>query len=286
METADIADTATTVIVVKQNGTRIHIPKTTAGMDAHALQWGVATTDDGLAIAITIPCTEQSVGIYGLEIKGTKSDDFHWRYKAKPGEAFEIVDATSDQHIPDNQVRVFSISANVGIGAGMGSGGADGKSAYEIAVDNGFDGSEQEWLASLKGEKGDQGETGAQGPQGIQGEQGVQGPQGNKGDKGDKGDTDKMLIAVPQSNTFTAEVGKYYRITQSGAITVTLPTVQSDYLENIILFFTASTDDCLSFNTQDTVIYADGYKINASDICEVNAIFNGDSWVVTVVKFN
>lgn len=33
--------------------------------------------------------------------------------------------------------------------------GADGKSAYEIAVDNGFTGTEQEWLTSLKGDKGD-----------------------------------------------------------------------------------------------------------------------------------
>ena len=29
------------------------------------------------------------------------------------------------------------------------------KSAYDIAVDEGFDGSEEEWLASLKGPKGD-----------------------------------------------------------------------------------------------------------------------------------
>ena len=33
-----------------------------------------------------------------------------------------------------------------------------GKSAYEIAVMNGFDGTVEEWLASLKGEKGDRGE--------------------------------------------------------------------------------------------------------------------------------
>ena len=33
-----------------------------------------------------------------------------------------------------------------------------GESAYEIAVKNGFEGSESEWLNSLKGEKGDQGE--------------------------------------------------------------------------------------------------------------------------------
>lgn len=39
-----------------------------------------------------------------------------------------------------------------------GSDGADGKSAYQIALDNGFVGSQSEWLASLKGDKGDKGE--------------------------------------------------------------------------------------------------------------------------------
>ena len=33
-----------------------------------------------------------------------------------------------------------------------------GKSAYESAVENGFEGTEQEWIASLKGEKGDAGD--------------------------------------------------------------------------------------------------------------------------------
>lgn len=38
--------------------------------------------------------------------------------------------------------------------------GNDGKSAYEIAVDNGFTGTEAEWLESLKGEKGEPGAGG------------------------------------------------------------------------------------------------------------------------------
>ena len=41
--------------------------------------------------------------------------------------------------------------------------GADGKSAYQIAVAQGFAGSEAAWLASLKGEKGDKGDAGAGG---------------------------------------------------------------------------------------------------------------------------
>ena len=38
--------------------------------------------------------------------------------------------------------------------------GKDGKSAYQIAVVQGFAGSEAAWLASLKGEKGDKGDAG------------------------------------------------------------------------------------------------------------------------------
>lgn len=76
-----------------------------------------------------------------------------------------------------------------------------GKSAYEIAVAEGFEGSVEDWLASLvgpqglKGDKGDTGETGPVGPQGAKGEkgdtgeQGIQGPQGIQGEKGDVGET-------------------------------------------------------------------------------------------------
>ena len=56
--------------------------------------------------------------------------------------------------------------------------GENGLSAYEIAVANGFEGTEAEWLASLvgpqgpAGPKGDTGETGAQGIQGKPGNDG------------------------------------------------------------------------------------------------------------------
>lgn len=46
-----------------------------------------------------------------------------------------------------------------------------GKSAYEVAVAQGFDGTVDEWLASLKGEKGekgDKGDTGAVGGSNIE----------------------------------------------------------------------------------------------------------------------
>ena len=53
-----------------------------------------------------------------------------------------------------------------------------GYSAYEIAVQNGYSGSEEEWLASLVGPTGPQGVQGIQGPTGPQGIQGETGPSG------------------------------------------------------------------------------------------------------------
>ncbi|MBC6676831.1 MAG: collagen-like protein, partial [Acinetobacter sp.] len=82
-----------------------------------------------------------------------------------------------------------------------GPAGADGDSAYQVAVNNGFIGTEEAWLESLQGATGAQGEQGLQGLQGeqgiqgvkgdtgAQGEQGLQGLQGEQGIQGVKGDT-------------------------------------------------------------------------------------------------
>ena len=60
-------------------------------------------------------------------------------------------------------------------GGGSGRPGRDGKSAYELATENGFSGSETEWLLSLKGEKGDKGDKGEPGADGTNGKDGTNG---------------------------------------------------------------------------------------------------------------
>ena len=67
--------------------------------------------------------------------------------------------------------------------------GDPGKSAYQSAVDCGFEGTEEEWLASL---------VGPQGPQGIQGPQGSTGPRGERGEPGPTGSTGPQGPAGPQ----------------------------------------------------------------------------------------
>lgn len=62
--------------------------------------------------------------------------------------------------------------------------GSDGKSAYEVWLEAGNTGSEEEYLASLKGKDGAQGPKGNDGAQGPQGEPGKDGEQGPKGEDG------------------------------------------------------------------------------------------------------
>lgn len=117
-----------------------------------------------------------------------------------------------------------SVSEDGSAAASVGEDLPRGKSAYEIAKENGFNGTEAEWLASLKGEPGaagapgkdgENGKTpyvgdngnwyigaddtgkpsrGAKGEPGSPGARGEPGSPGAKGDKGDTGATPNLTI--------------------------------------------------------------------------------------------
>ena len=91
-----------------------------------------------------------------------------------------------------------------------GANGEKGSSAYQIAVEQGYQGSESDWLSSLKGDKGEKGNTGAKGNPGQDGAEGksayaiavehgyensedewllsLKGEKGDTGERGEKGD--------------------------------------------------------------------------------------------------
>lgn len=72
------------------------------------------------------------------------------------GKGFEVCDKTARKSTDSLKEALDDHLLNhPSGGGGESSPGADGKSAYEIAVDNGFTGTEQEWLESLKGEPGE-----------------------------------------------------------------------------------------------------------------------------------
>lgn len=89
-----------------------------------------------------------------------------------------------EKAVPSNAVFTDTTYTNVSEfinDAGYLTSGAQGDSAYDIAVSNGFVGNEAAWLASLVGATGATGSSGADGAQGIQGIQGIQGVAGNDG---------------------------------------------------------------------------------------------------------
>lgn len=103
----------------------------------------------------------------------------------------------------------FAISVAI-VNFGGGGSGGDGKSAYEIAVENGFVGTEAEWLASLKGKDGingidgrdgrdgADGKDGENGINGINGKDGINGRDGVDGKDGAKGEPFRFSDFTPQ----------------------------------------------------------------------------------------
>lgn len=96
-----------------------------------------------------------------------------------------------------------------------------GKSAYEIAVYHGFDGTEEEWLESLKGADGKDGEDGVDGKDGEKGE---------KGDKGDGGDDERVdaLIADTFIPSYTWENGG---VSSTGSLTTSTNMMRTGLME-------------------------------------------------------
>ena len=87
----------------------------------------------------------------------------------------------------DETAWLASLKGEKGADGVIGADGANGKSAYQIAVEKGFEGDETAWLASLKGADGAQGIDGAKGEAGPQGPAGEQGPKGDPGEAGPQG---------------------------------------------------------------------------------------------------
>lgn len=131
---------------------------------------------------------------HGADVDGPGNGDIPATRYEKVMEAIdelsEDIGTLSDLTTTDKSSLVAAVNEVAVSGGGNGAAGA---SAYEIAVSNGFEGTETEWLESLKGEtgpagpQGEKGDTGAQGPQGEKGDTGATGPQGEKGETGETG---------------------------------------------------------------------------------------------------
>lgn len=96
------------------------------------------------------------------------------------------------------------IGGGGGGGGSVGPQGPAGKSAYQIWLDEGNTGTEEDFLNSLKGETGPAGPEGPQGPQGEQGIQGETGAQGETGPQGEQGPQGEAGEQGPQGVSVTS----------------------------------------------------------------------------------
>jgi hypothetical protein len=163
-------------------------------------------TISGINISFTVD-GDLNNGQYDIEVKTVKNGQ---KLRMDLKNALRIVNYNEDADLPSGtEFGMDTYTLQPQIVFAVGKDGDNGKSAYELAKENGFAGTVAEWLASLKGlqgykgdkgEKGDKGDTGAaftysdftpeqlaalKGDKGDKGEQGIQGEQGEKGDKGD-----------------------------------------------------------------------------------------------------
>ena len=142
---------------------------------------------DVITLALAKKYTKESLAGAGA-LKGEKGDPF-----------------TYDDFTPE---QLLALKGETGI---------EGKSAYQIAVEKGFIGTETEWIASLKGEIGPMGPQGIQGktgPQGIQGEIGPQGIQGEIGPIGPQGIQGKIGPQGPKGDSYKITETDYAAIAE------------------------------------------------------------------------
>jgi hypothetical protein len=72
-----------------------------------------------------------------------------------------------------NELKLKLENLKQGLDGEKGDTGDNGLSAYELAKQEGFNGSLTDWIKSLKGEKGEKGQSGSDGLDGKQGERGL-----------------------------------------------------------------------------------------------------------------
>ena len=145
----------------------------------------------------------------------------------------------------------------------------NGKSAYEIAVENGFEGSVEEWLDSLKGKDGKDGKDGADGVNGADGVDGLNGSDGLDGQNGLNGEEGNSAYEIALENGFKGTVeewlaslkGDTAEASSKGYIIVT------DYLQaNTGEDLSDEIQKIINDNPNKTIYFPDGEYILAKPI--------------------
>lgn len=92
--------------------------------------------------------------------KGDKGDQGERGLQGETGNSIQSIVKTGTDGLYDIYTIQFTNGTSTQFSVKNGANGQDGKSAYQVAVDNGYVGTQAEWLASLVGPQGIQGVKG------------------------------------------------------------------------------------------------------------------------------
>lgn len=131
-------------------------------------------------------------------------------------------------------------------GAG-GIKGEDGKSAYEIAVENGFVGTESEWLESLVGAKGDPGTAGK-----------------------------NYQVDTIESTETTVELqpNKFYKFGEVTELNLSFAEITDNTQLNEFMFEFISGETATTLTLPDTIKWAETPSIKANKIYQCSIVNN------------
>ena len=95
----------------------------------------------------------------------------------------------------------------------------------------------------------------------------------------------KVDIVSASGATLSAQVGKYYTLSNVGTLAITLPTIASGTtkVQTVTFYIAAGSSPAVTFTSSHSIYYADGFEIAASTTYEVNALWNGVAWIVASV---
>lgn len=139
---------------------------------------------------------------------------------------------------------------------------SSGPSAFEIAVRNGFSGTEEQWLDSLQGPEGEPGRDGTQGPKGekgLPGNDGLPGRRGLQGIQGPVGSTGPSAYQIAVKNGFKGTETEWLDTLRSQDTLAPGEVKLQPNLSNL------ETDKAL-YNPSDIVLFSAQVKANVGKL--------------------
>ena len=96
------------------------------------------------------------------------------------------------------------------------------------------------------------------------------------------GKEDKVDIVSASGATLTAEVGKYYTLSNVGTLAITLPTIAAGTtkVQTVTFYIAAGSTPGVTFTSTHTIIYPKDYVIEANGLYEIGAAWNGIGWII------